>query len=87
MTVYTPDERAIIALTSIDGLEYRHESSLLNLVSAPSKLFDRGEAVKTYLVKAIGENKAKTVLMALTDQYVDGVIERWQGHFRHCGRN
>lgn len=76
MTVYTPDERAIIALTSIDGLEYRHESSLLNLVSAPSKLFDRGEAVKAYLVKAIGENKAKTVLMALTDQYVDGVIER-----------
>ncbi|MBR2933643.1 MAG: DNA-processing protein DprA [Clostridia bacterium] len=76
MTTYTKDERALLALCSIDGLEYRHESRLCELVSKPAMLFERDSVVKEYLVKAMGEAKAKTVLMSLTDDYADYCVSQ-----------
>ncbi len=76
MTNYTNDERALLALCSLKGLEYRHESKLCELVSRPAKLFERDSVVKQYLDKAIGEAKAKTVLMSLTTEYADYCVNQ-----------
>ncbi len=66
---YTKDQLAIIALNSLDGLEYKHESALLNLYESPSLLFERKDEVKSFLSERIGEAKAKTVMLSLTEEY------------------
>lgn len=74
MKVYTDGELAVLALDSLKGLEYKYEMAALKAVPSPEFLFSGGEALKTRLAPAIGEQKAKTVAMSLTKQYCASVV-------------
>lgn len=76
MKTYTKNELAVLALDSIEGLEYKHELNLLKGVKNPSVLLTDKSFAEKYLKECFSSEKAKTVLFALNDDYVKSVVER-----------
>lgn len=74
MKNYTERELSVLALDSLDGLEYKHELKLLNSVDKPEVLLSDKNAAKKYLESVFTQTKANTIAMSLTKSYVETVV-------------
>lgn len=74
--MYTDDELAVIALDSINGIEYKYKSGILQLVKNPSELFSFDENISRGIEKIIDKSKVNTVRLCFEKSYVDGIIQK-----------
>ncbi len=75
---YTKDELAIILTDSMMGLEYKHKKRILDGFLSPAKIFDDKQALKDAAFSVVDDSKAKTVVAAVDESYLNFVIDKYE---------
>lgn len=69
---YLDIERKLLAVNSLDGLEYKHEAKILSLFN--DYPLESKDKIKQYLLSVFSESKAKTIMLSLQEDYIQKTV-------------